>query len=284
VESVRKTSDDQEEKKLHPRDARLIQVAGRGLVMRNACDARKHEMALGEAGAEDYERGISKTGWTLIHEYFVSGRWGRKFNGLFLDYGCGTGLVARNLVRARRNVVAMDISKSMCKIAKDICGVEAVVADCLHLPFTNRAFSIICVSGALHHLRQHLESAFLEIGRCARRGICIIEPSTTPPGPVLRLLLLLHRVYEGFLHRTAYRGMRRKYTHSVFEGPLDPHKLQALCEKQGFKVSELKFFNHFPYFPPFSVSFVPERLRRHLVKGMISREHGTDVEIIAERC
>jgi len=252
--------------------------------MRNSFEPRQHEMALGETGAEDYEKGIHVTGWALVHKYFVSARWGRKFHGLFLDYGCGTGLVARNLVGVGRKVVATDISKNMCRIAKAICGVEVVVADGLNLPFKDHAFSVICISGVLHHLRQQLESAFFEMGRCARRGICIVEPSATPPHLILRLLFFFHRAYEWLLYRTVYKHMRRKYTYSIFEGPLDPEKLRELCEKQGFQVSELRFFNQIPYFPPFPMTLLPERLRKHLVRSMFSPTRGTDVEIIAKRC
>ncbi len=249
--------------------------------MRNSSDIRKYEMALSSA-AEDYEKQISE--WILEHKYFIAARWGQKFHGLFLDYGCGTGLVARNLVRLGREVVATDISKNMCRITKDICGVQVVVADGLNLPFKRQAFSVICVSGVLHHLRQQLENAFFEIGRCASKGICIVEPSSKPPHLILRLLFFLHRAYGGLLYRTVYKNMRGKYKYSIFEGPLDPEKLIELLENQGFQVSELRFFNHFPYFPPFPITILPERLRKHLVRSMLSSTRGTDVEIIAKRC
>ncbi len=244
--------------------------------MRNSSDIRKYEMALSSA-AEDYEKQISE--WILEHKYFIAARWGQKFHGLFLDYGCGTGLVARNLVRLGREVVATDISKNMCRITKDICGVQVVVADGLNLPFKRQAFSVICVSGVLHHLRQQLESVFSEIGQCAEKAICIVEPSTTPPRAILRLLLFFHLVQKRLLHEIMYKHVNGKYTYSVFEGPVDPEKLRELCERHGFQVSEMRFFNHFP-----SITFLPERVRKHLVRSMLSSTRGTDVEIIAKRC
>jgi len=249
--------------------------------MQKDVHAKKIEIALGEAGAEDYEKGIHWTGWDFIHKHFVSARWGKKFHGLFLDCGCGTGLVARNLVSAGREVVGMDISKNMCRVTKQICGVDVIVADCLNLPFRDQAFSVACVSGVLHHFPQQLQSAFLELGRCAKKGICIIEPSATPPHPILRLLLFLQNGYEWVLRRTAYKHSRTKYSHSIFEDPLDPEKLRKLFEKQDFQVSEMIFFNKIPYFPPFSVTCLPSKLRKHLIRSMISSTRGTDVEIIA---
>lgn len=215
--------------------------------------------------------------WILEHKYFIATNWGRKFRGLFLDYGCGTGLVARNLVNVGREVVATDISKNMCKIAKEICDVQVIVADGLNLLFQDKSFSVICVSGVLHHLSQQLELTFSEIGRCAKKALCIVEPSTTRPFPILRLILFLHKIYEWLLHQLLYKHMRGKYTYSVFER-LNPEKLRELWEKQGFQVTQVRFFNHIP-----SITFPPESLRKHLVNSMLSSTHGTDVEIIAIR-
>lgn len=214
----------------------------------------------------------------MEHRYFVSARWGGRFQGLFLDYGCGTGLVARNLINAGRVVVGIDISKNMCKIAKEICDIQVVVGDCLNLPFKNQAFSVICVSGVLHHLPWRLEEAFSEIGRCAKKAVCIIEPSSTPsPFPFLRLILFFYKVYKWLRYRLC-RDIHRKYTYSIFERPLDPERLKKLCQKEGLKVSEVRFFNHIPL-----ITFLPESLRKHLIVSMLSSTSGTDVEIIATR-
>lgn len=238
-------------------------------------DSRKYERALSDAGAEDYEKGE----WLLEHKYFVSARWGRKFDGLFLDYGCGTGLVSRNLIAVGREVIATDISRNMCRIAKKIHMVPVVVADGLNLPFRDHAFSVICISGVLHHIPQQLEKAFTEIGRCSSNAICIIEPSTTSPHMLLRPILFLNKVFSWLLYQLVYKRKSGKYTFSIFEGPLRPEKLKTLCEKQGFKVSELRFFNHIPKLH----IFLSERIRKYLTKKLISLSHGTDVEIIAKR-
>jgi predicted TPR repeat methyltransferase len=81
-------------------------------------DSRKYEMDLHDGGAEDYEKHISE--WVIEHKYFIAGKWGRIFKGLFLDYGCGTGLVSRYLKDHGCEVLGVDISKNMCKIAKKI--------------------------------------------------------------------------------------------------------------------------------------------------------------------
>jgi SAM-dependent methyltransferase len=245
------------------------------MVRQDFSDAREYEMALHDAAAEDYEKGVSE--WIVEHKCFISARWGRKFHGLFLDYGCGTGLVTRYLISLRREVVGVDTSRNMCKIVKKLWGVQVVVGDCLNLPFKDKAFDVICVSGVLHHFPHQLERAFSEIGRCVKKAVCIIEPSATPPPLILRFILFLYKGYKWILFRL-YKRVCGKYTYSVFERPLIPAKLTELCEKEGFVVSEIRFFNHIPL-----ITFLPETFRKHLVQSMLSPVRGTDVEIIATR-
>jgi len=241
-------------------------------------DTRSYEKGLHEAGAEEYEKGVSE--WALEHRYFIAGQWGRRFRGLFLDYGCGTGLVARNLVDAGREVVGIDISRAMCEIAKRKIGFEVVVGDCLNLPFRDQAFGVVCASGVLHHLPHQLERALSEIGRCAKQAICLVEPSATPPVFILRVILFFYKIYKWVLDRL-YANLIGKYTYSIFERPLHHEKLSQICKKEGFQVSQVRFFNHIPLAR--TRTFFPENLRRHLVESMLSSANGTDVEIIAKR-
>jgi 2-polyprenyl-3-methyl-5-hydroxy-6-metoxy-1,4-benzoquinol methylase len=84
-----------------------------------AVDTRKYERVIAKAGATEYEEAIVKRS-LMIHRYFTTSNWGRRFpKGLFLDYGCGTGVVSRFLVRMGLEVVAFDFSKKMCKITKE---------------------------------------------------------------------------------------------------------------------------------------------------------------------
>ena len=238
---------------------------------------KEYEKLIHDAAAWDYEKKVSE--WIVEHKYFVSARWGRKFRGLFLDYGCGTGLVSRYIANIEREIIGVDISKNMCKIAKRLWGVQVVVGDCLNLPFKDKAFDVICVSGVLHHFPHQLEKAFSEIGRCVKKAVCIIEPSSTPPRIFLRPILFLNKLYGWILfHLYKYTHLREKYTYSIFEKPLDPKRLVKLCEKEGLQISEIRFFNHIP-----RITFLPESFRRHLVNSMLSSDHGTDVEIIATR-
>jgi SAM-dependent methyltransferase len=238
-------------------------------------DTRLYERALSDAGAEDYDKGE----WEEEHKYFVSVRWGRRFDGLFLDFGCGTGLVGKNLIAMGREVLGTDISRKMCVEAKRKNRMPVVVADGLHLPFRRYAFSVVCVSGVLHHLRQQLEEAFLELGWCSSNAICLIEPSATSPPLPLRVVRFFNKVYDWATFQMVHKRRKGKYTFSIYEGPIDPQELGRLCAKNGFKVVELRFFNHIPKLR----RIASERLRRHLINSLISPSRGTDVEIIAQR-
>jgi SAM-dependent methyltransferase len=240
-------------------------------------DTRIYEKALSDVGAEDYD--YHAQDWDDEHKYFVSVRWGRKFRGLYLDFGCGTGLVGKNLIVVGREVVGVDISRRMCIVAKRKHGIQAVVADGLHLPFKNYGFSVVCVSGVLHHLRQQLGEVFAELGRCSSEAICIIEPSSTPPLIVIRVVRFFNKVYDGVMFQMLFKHRKDKYTFSVYEGPVDPLELERLCVKNSFKVVEVRFFNHVPGLRKIR----NERLRKHLINSLISLSHGSDVEIIAER-
>jgi len=167
----------------------------------------------------------------------------------------------------------------MCKIAKKLWRIQVVIGDCLNLPFKDKAFDVICISGVLHHFPHQLERAFSEIGRCASKAVCIIESSATPPRTFLRPILFLNKLYGWILSRLyTYTHIREKYTCSIFEKPLDPHRLVKLCKKEGLQISEIRFFNHIP-----RIAFLPESFRKHLVNSMLSFDRGTDVEIIATR-
>ena len=246
-----------------------------------AVDRSKYERAIAEAGATEYEEAVAKKG-LMIHRYFTTSNWGRRFSeGLFLDYGCGTGVVSRILVRLNLEVVAFDFSKKMCKITKKTCDVPVVVADALNLPFRGKSFSTVCVSGVLHHIYE-LERAFEELCRVSRHFICIDEPSTTPPSLIMRLIQLffqfLFSVRKRIFTKSVIKGWR-VYRASENERPLNPNHLTQLYEKNGFRVVEMRFFNDVPL----SYLFLPESVRKYVFAGLISSKGGTAVEIIAKR-
>jgi len=246
-----------------------------------AVDTRRYERAISEAGATEYEEAITKRS-LMIHRYFTTSKWGRMFpNGVFLDYGCGTGVVSRFLVRMGLEVVAFDFSKKMCKISKETCSVPVVVADALNLPFREKSFSTVCVSGVLHHIHD-LERTFEELCRVSRHFVCIDEISTTPPPLIMRLIQLffqfLFSLRKRIFTKSVIKGWRF-YGASEYERPLNPNYLVQLYEKNGFRVVGMRFFNDIPL----SHLFLPESVRKYVFAKLISSKGGIDVEIIAKR-
>lgn len=240
-------------------------------------DTRKYEQMISDAGASDYEKAVVSE-YGLKHKYFTTFIWGKTFSELFLDYGCGTGVASRTLIKTGRKVVAFDISWKMVSITKETCGVPVIVADALNLPFKNQAFSTICITGVLHHILD-LETAFDEIRRCTKDVLCINEPSITES---LFLVKLLIRIFFWIIGLNKALHMRAPYKTFLYRGskyerPLDPNELIQLCKSHGFEILRIRFFNHIPLVH----LFLKERIRKHIFKFLISNKRGTHVEIIA---
>ena len=143
-------------------------------------DTSKYEQMIHDAGASDYDRAIVVE-YGMKHKYFTTAIWANKFHEPFLDYGCGTGITSEVLSKMNRKVVAFDISTKMTIIAKNkVPDANVIVANAFNLPFKDKSFPTICITGVLHHILD-LEKAFDEICRCAKDVVCINEPSTTPP-------------------------------------------------------------------------------------------------------
>ena len=246
-------------------------------------DTRKYEQMIHDAEASDYDHVIVSQ-FGLKHKYFTTAIWAKKFDEPFLDYGCGTGVTSSVLAEANREVVAFDISTKMAAIAKNkVPDAQVVVADALNLPFEDRSFPTICITGTLHHILD-LDGAFDEICRCAKDVVCINEPSTSPPRIIIKLI-------HGFIHtltpliRPVYYGIKKKkpsqivYSGSIYERPLDPGEMIQLLESHGFQIIGVRYFNHVPFLH----LFLPEKIRKYIFQVLIHPKKGTHVEIIARR-
>ena len=248
-------------------------------------DTRKYEQMIHDAEASDYDRAIvSEHG--MKHKYFTTAIWAKKFHEPFLDYGCGTGVASIVLARMNRKVVAFDISPNMLAITRSkVPDVQVVVADALNLPFKDRSFPTICITGVLHHILD-LDAAFAEICRCAKDVVCINEPSTTPPHIIVRLIKPFIRIATPVARPIYYilknrgkKGSQMRYSGSIYERPLDPSELKELLRSHSFEIIGERYFNHIPFLH----LFLPEQIRRYIFQALIHPKKGTHVEIIAMR-
>lgn len=246
-------------------------------------DTRKYEQMIHDAGASDYDRAIVSE-YGMKHKYFTTAVWAEKFEEPFLDYGCGTGVASVILARMGRKFVAFDISVKMIGITKSkIPDAQVIVADALNLPFKDKSFPTICITGVLHHILD-LDIAFDEICRCAKDIVSINEPCSNTPRRIIRLINgFIHAVrpaikpvYLLFAKETASQNI---YHGSIYERPLDPAKMAELLRSRGFEIIGIRYFNHIHFIH----LFLPERIRRYIFKILIHPKKGTHVEMIAKR-
>jgi len=84
-------------------------------------------------------------------------------------------------------------------------------------------------------------------------------------------------VFRRKVTRSAESGsVERGSYHSKYERPIDPRVLVQLSEKYGFRLVQLRYFNHIPFLQ----EFFSESFRRRLFSALISSKNGTDAEII----
>jgi len=102
---------------------------------------------------------------------------------LVLDYGCGGGWLSRLIFKWGFEVVGIDLSKRLVKVAKFVCREgDFVVCDAMRLPFRDGAFDSIIGISILHHLPK-LSMALSELKRVsAFRAVCLfMEPNLLNP-------------------------------------------------------------------------------------------------------
>jgi ubiquinone/menaquinone biosynthesis C-methylase UbiE len=91
-------------------------------------------------------------------------------SGLILDVGCGTGLLFRHIASKAKDVVGVDVSKSLLLHAKARAhksqNVDLVQADADHLPFKNNKFNTVFAFTVLQNMPKPLET-MMEIHRTA---------------------------------------------------------------------------------------------------------------------
>ncbi len=72
-----------------------------------------------------------------------------------LDVGCGTGFSSAALTEIAENVVGLDVSTEMLRLAKKKNNIEYLAASAENLPFSEGKFDLITVSQAIHWIDKH---------------------------------------------------------------------------------------------------------------------------------
>ena len=102
---------------------------------------------------------LDDEGWTAnnhYHDFLLSHVPQNCENAL--EIGCGTGTFARLLAKRSQQVVALDLSSEMIRVARsrssEFDNLEFQLADAMTCNFTQSHFDFICSIATLHHVQQ----------------------------------------------------------------------------------------------------------------------------------
>jgi ubiquinone/menaquinone biosynthesis C-methylase UbiE len=124
--------------------------------------------------------------WTMDRGYlgeFVKCGSFRK-SDIVLDVGTGTGAVAEAVAPLVKEVVAVDISKSMLNIARgkgNSLNIDYKYADARRLPFPSGVFDKVTGRMVFHHIMEGGDRAILECCRVLKSGGIIVFSEGVPP-------------------------------------------------------------------------------------------------------
>jgi len=120
-----------------------------------------------------------------------------------LDVATGTGKQAVAFARKGFDVIGVDLSEAMLKVAIDKNKYENArfeIADAVNLPFKDNSFDVSCVSFALHDMLSTVrEKALKEMARVTKpEGMIIIVDYALPENRIRRFLIYhFIKSYEG---------------------------------------------------------------------------------------
>jgi len=137
-----------------------------------------------------------------------------------LDIATGTGKQAFAFAKKGCDVIGVDLSEAMLKVAskKNRCGnVRFEVADATNLPFEENSFDISCMSFALHDMPLTIrEKALKEMVRVTKtKGMIVMVDYALPKENIGRFLIYhFVNLYEGkyyasFIKSELYELLRR---------------------------------------------------------------------------
>jgi SAM-dependent methyltransferase len=130
-----------------------------------------------------------------------------------VSIGCGNGFVERDLMRAEREIVAIDCNEEAVRMTRSK-GVHALVLDFFDLkPSHVATASVIYGDGLLGHLfdpQAHLDPTIhLLLSLQLASGTCVVLSNDAPPNPAVGFMP--HEAVEGFWF------IEREYLHSTLQ-------------------------------------------------------------------
>jgi demethylmenaquinone methyltransferase/2-methoxy-6-polyprenyl-1,4-benzoquinol methylase len=106
-----------------------------------------------------------------------------------LDVATGTGAQAKAFAQRAGEVVGVDLSEAMLRVARKKCraaNLKLLRADATALPFGDGEFDVSCISFALHEMPPTIRArTLLEMARVTKPGGCVIVVDYAAPRTAL---------------------------------------------------------------------------------------------------
>ena len=137
-----------------------------------------------------------------------------------LDVATGTGAQALAFAEKAGEVVGVDLSEAMLRIARrksHFANVTFSQADAAELPFEDRSFDVSCISFALHEMpRSVRDRVVCEMARVTKPGGFIVVVDYALPRNVIASSLVYHivKLYE----RDHYADFVRQHVPALLQG------------------------------------------------------------------
>ena len=166
-----------------------------------------------------------------------------------LDLGCGGGWLSKIISSNGNQIVGIDVSESLIKVAKNVAPKSNgfIVGDCMNLGLKSNTFDLIIGMGILHHL--DLDKTLSECHRVLRENglLLIMEPNALNP-----LMAIGRRlVPEG--------------TCTEDERSIVPNTLMKGMVRNGLKIQSIEYL--FPY--SFSASYISGKIQSQTYQNFI---------------
>ncbi|MDY0094410.1 MAG: class I SAM-dependent methyltransferase [Candidatus Vecturithrix sp.] len=195
-------------------------------------------------------------GWPhsrMYHAWWAADMVGATLDeGVWLDLGCGTGLIHEVMQRkgCHRQLVGIDISHGMLRFARQK-QMTVVMGDAENLPFKSNSFDGILGKGVLHHLSD-MGSSVSELYRVLKPGgfLILTDPNLSPLRALKFMLMHKEKHYSPLHHSMHPIAYIRRF-------------------KSKFDIIDFKYFGFFAYpvaFPDILPYTVSEKCMERLMR------------------
>ncbi|PIV08806.1 16S rRNA (cytosine(1402)-N(4))-methyltransferase [Candidatus Roizmanbacteria bacterium CG17_big_fil_post_rev_8_21_14_2_50_39_7] len=167
--------------------------------------------------AENYDNPLTSITFRKTNEKIVQ-LLNPKRNSSFLDVGCGSGILIKNLLALNSNIklYGLDITPKMVEVAKRKFGnepnVEITLGSAVKMPYQDNTFDYVTCASSFHHHPDPLQSA-KEMVRVLKPGGRLLILDMCIEGLLRKILFKVENVYhnEGKVYRLTNKEMYDLY-------------------------------------------------------------------------